>query len=286
MTVTDIGEARRRREPDAMIDASTHITVRVRQPSPASHDDDWIWAAIERLSIPPDRIGDIRNRSDDFIDRIRYAGLSAGIRPAAAGKRGTPSEIISGMDDVARGLDLIERGLGAIEGARQSTAAGATARSDALQNLHEAILLTIAGTIAHVLPTAIIRVVDVAAALPSYGPFGFSNPWRGAFSRAAGQVDNIARGASPEALRATKPRDEWFGLLVQTLAGIYEDVTGKAARAYARGQAVNGTWRPPFCVFVTDLWPIWADGAATPSDSKIRDALRDTSELPPKNDTK
>ncbi|WP_137871477.1 hypothetical protein [Sphingopyxis sp. 2PD] len=262
-----------------MTDPSTHIMVRVRPPSPASQDDERIWAAIERLPIPPDRMREIRDRSDDFIDRIRYAGLSAGIRPAAAGQRRTPSEIAAGIADVARGLDLLERGLGTIEGARQSTAAGAAARSDALRTVHEEILQTIVGTIAHVLPTAIIRDVDVAAALPTYGPFGFSNPWRGAFSRAAGQIDNIARGATPEALRAPKPRDEWFGLLVHTLAGVYEDVTGKTAKAYARGQAVNGAWRPPFCVFVTDLWPLWALGATAPSDSKIRDALAKTTKL-------
>lgn len=267
-----------------MTDSSTHVTVRLQPPSRGNRDDDAIWAAIERLPIPADRLGEIRDRSDDFIDRVRFAGLSAGIRPAPAKQRGTPAEIKAGAKDVARGLDLIERGLGAIEGARRSTSAAAAHRSDALRQLHEDILRTMAATIAHVLPTAIIRDVDVAASAPSYGPFGFSNPWRGAFSRAAGQVEKIADAALPDRLRAPKVRDEWFGRLVQTLAGVYEDVTGERAKAYARGQAVNSSWRPPFCVFVTDLWPLWASGAAAPSDSKIRDALAKTTKLLPESD--
>lgn len=263
-----------------MTDPATHITVRIQPPAKFGDDHGAvIWAAIERLPIPSDRIGEIRDRSDDFIDRVRYAGLSAGFRPAPVGSRGTPSEIIAAVKDVARGLDQIERGLSTLEGARRSTSEAATDRSEALRKVHESVLRTLAATIAHALPTAIIRDVDVTAAAPRYGPFGFSNPWRGAFSRAAGQVDKIAEGATPDELRAPKSRDEWFGRLVQTLAGVYEDVTGERAKAYARGQAVNSSWRPPFCVFVTDLWPLWASGAAAPSDSKIRDALAKTTKL-------
>ena len=263
-----------------MTNPATHIKVRI-QPTALFSDEEGavIWAAIERLPIPARRVEDLRNRSDDFIDRVRYAGLSAGFRPAPVGLRGTPNEIIAAVNAVARGLDQIERGLGTLEGARQSTSEAATDRSEALRKVHEAVLRTIAATIAHALPTAIIRDVDVTAAAPRYGPFGFSNPWRGAFSRAAGQVDKIAEGATPDELRAPKSRDEWFGRLVQILAGIYEEATGERAKAYARGQAVNGSWRPPFCVFVTDLWPLWASGAGAPSDSKIRDALAKTTKL-------
>lgn len=263
-----------------MIDPNTHITVRIDPISLLNDDEgDAIWAAIERLPIPPDRIGEVRNRSDDLIDRVRHAGLSAGIRPAPANLRGTPSEIIAAANDVARGLDQIERGLGTLERARQSTSESATGRSEALRQMHEDILRSITATIAYALPTAIIRDVDLVASSPSYGPLGFSNPWRGAFSRAAGQVDKIANCAAPEQLRAPKPRDEWFGRLVQVLAAIYEEATGERAKAYARGQAVNSSWRPPFCVFVTELWPLWGSVTTAPSDSKIRDALAKTTKL-------
>lgn len=265
-----------------MTDPATHITVRIVQEH--QHSDgvtEAIWAAIERLPIPAGRIDDVRNRSDDFIDRVRYAGLSAGIRPAPPKFRGTPSEIKSAVNDVARGLDQIERGLGAIEHARQSTSEAATDRSDALRQMHEDILRSITATIAFALPTAIIRDVDLVASAPSYGPWGFSNPWRGAFSRAAGQVDKIAARHAPERLRAPKPRDEWFVRLVQVLAAVYEDATGERAKAYARGQTVNSSWRPPFCVFVTQLWPLWGVGPVAPSDSKIRDALAKTTKSLP-----
>lgn len=267
-------------QPRVLGDPATHVTVRIE---PLRHflggEDEMIWAAIERLPIPADRRADAWNRADDFIDRIRNAGLSAGIRSAPKGERGTPGDILTAASDIARGLDMIERGLGKIDGARRSTAIEATARSAALRRVHEDILRSIAAAASSALPTAIIRDVDIDASVPSYTPMGFANPWRGTFSRAAGQVDAIVRGVAADELRSPKPRDEWFGRLVWILARIYEDLTGTRAKAYARGQVVNAEWRPPFCEFVTDLWPLWRLDPTTPSDSKIRDALAKTTKL-------
>lgn len=220
-------------------------------------------------------------RVDEFVDRVMMAGLEAGIRPAPAGQRGSPAEIVAAAHDIANGLDQIERGLGTIDAARRSTALAATARADGLRDLHENILRSIAAAVASALPTAIIRDADIDASAPSYAPTGFANRWRGAFGRAAGQVGGHTKKTCPEQLRAPKSRDEWFGRLVMILAEIYHEATGKVARSYARSQVVNEAWQPPFCKFVRDLWPIWADGSVDPSDSKIRDALRDASKLRP-----
>lgn len=244
-------------------------------------DVELILQALHRLPVPEALKEASSERREEFVERILHAGLDAGIRPAPTGSRGSPTEIIAAANDVARGLDLIERGLNLVDGARRSTADGATLRASELRNVHEAMLRSVAAAIASALPTAIIRDVDIDASTPTYSPSGFSSPWRGVFSRAAGQVERIAANASTEDLRAPKPRDEWFGRLVRILAEIYQDATGKIARPYARGQAVKSNWEPPFCKFVRDLWPIWAAGAAAPSDGKIRDAFRHTSKLLP-----
>ncbi len=238
--------------------------------------------ALSQLPLSDERKAALIDRSDEFVGRIMLAGINAGIRPAPKGYRGSPTEIAAAANDIARGLDMIERGLASIDGARRSTAIAATARQDALRDLHEDILRSIAAAVAGALPTAIIRDVDIDASRPTYTPSGFSNPWRGAFSRAAGQVDSIAANASANDLRAPKLRDEWFERLIGIMAEIYEDATGEIPRAYAPSQAASPDTHPPFCQFVRDIWPIFAmAGEVAPSDSRIRDAVNSASKLPP-----
>lgn len=243
-------------------------------------DVDRILHALERLPVPVERQEALLARAEEFVGRIMLAGFAAGIRPAPVDHRGTPGEILAGVRDVSRGLSLIERGLGTIDGARRSTASAATVRAETLADMHERVLKAIAGAVGTALPTASIRAADLDASAPTYTPLGFTNNWRGAFARAAGQVEQIAVNTSRPDLRAPKTPDDWFVAFVGILAGIYSDATGAPARAYARGQSVDEDWRPPFCQFVSDLWPLFArEGEPAPSDSRIRDARANTSKL-------
>ncbi len=244
-------------------------------------DIDQILLALARLPVPADRKDALLERAEEFVGRIMLAGFAAGIRQSPAKDRSAPSQILASVRDVARGLNLIERGLDGIDSARRSTSTGAAVKSEALRKMHESVLQAVAIALATALPTASIRAEDLHASAPNYTQHGFTNQWRGTFARAAGQVQAIARNASVQDLRAPKTPDDWFVAFVGLLAGIYGDATGGQARAYARGQAVDESWRPPFCQFVIDLWPLFArEGETAPSDSRIRDALANASKLP------
>lgn len=225
------------------------------------------------LRLPKAKHAAVTDRIDEFVDRILIAGFEAGIRPAPPGARGKPTEIIAAIEMVADALDRLDRGLRVIDTARRSTAVSAAARSDALRRAHEDVLRAIGGAVASALPTATIRDVDLAASFPSYAPVGWTNPWRGAFDRAAGQVRAIETAVSTEDLRTPKGADEWTDRLISILASIYADATGRKPSPYARGgDSTNPDWKPPFCRFVADLWPLWHD-TDPPSGASLRRAL-------------
>lgn len=236
-------------------------------------DAERIFQALLRL--PKAKHAGAADRFAEFVDRILIAGFEAGIRPAPLGARGKPTEIVAAIGMVADALERVDRGLRIIDAARRSTAVSASARSDALRTAHEDVLRAIAAAVATALPTAMIRDVDLAASFPSYAPVGMTNPWRGAFDRAAGQVRAINAAVSMRELRAPKGADEWSDRLIIILAGIYADATGRKPSAYSRGSdATNPDWRPPFCQFVADLWPVWHDpDSQPPSDASLRRAL-------------
>lgn len=229
--------------------------------------------ALLRLPKPKHVLAD--ERIDEFVDRILIAGFEAGIRPAPPGARGKPTDIVAAIGMIADALERLDRGLRIIDAARRSTAASASARSNALRMAHEDALRAVAGAVASALPTAMIRDVDLAASFPTYAPVGMTNPWRGAFDRAAGQVRAIEAAVSSEDLRTPKGADEWTDRLISILAGIYADATGRKPSAYPRGSdSMNPNWKPPFCQFVADLWPLWHDpDADPPSGASLRRAL-------------
>ena len=262
--------------PRAIGDPSTHITVRIDPVAGlADTESEFIWAALVRLRVSADRRVDLWNRSDDFIDRVRYAGLNAGFRPAPSGERSKPSEIIVAIDSISTGLERIGRGLSVIDGARQSTSPSAAARDAELARLQRAILGTIIDAVSRGLPGMSIPADAFNAAMPTYGTNYFANSWNGVFSLAAHKVAAFGAGASNVDMRTPKARDGWTEILIATLGEIYRDVTGRRPSAYGRGSdSTNPAWRAPFCQFVADLWPLWFGPDDLPSDITIARALK------------
>ena len=246
-------------------------------------ENDFVWRAFEALPGYAARREILLSRAEEFIDRVLYAGLQPGFRPATRGKRGSPAQIVDAVRQVARGLHLLEHGLSTIDGARRSTAQAAKARDGELERLQRSILHAIVCAVAPRLSVT-GEPVKLEVATPSYTARGFANSWNGVFAGAASRIERLGASASTDDLKAPKVREQWFTAFIGVLAEIYRDATGTPARAYARGQAVNGEWRPPFCKFVGDIWPLFGrDGEPAPSDSRIRDALANTSKLPPES---
>lgn len=259
-----------------MTDPATHITVRI-EPMTLVGDDvgEFIWAAIERLPIPADRISDVRHRSDDFIDRVRYAGFDAGFRLASLGRRGSAANILKAVDDIAAGLSQIERGLQVLDDARRSNAAAHVVRRDELERLQHGILRSVVDAVASRLPGHNLSDRLIAEAMPRHGIDWFKNSWNGAFSIAAARVDHLSEAASLEKLRAPKTPAEWRNNLIHLLADTFEALTGERAKAYRSSSNPDPDHRSPFCQFVADLWPIWFPApAATPSDATIDRAMK------------
>lgn len=240
-----------------------------------------IWQALSNLPLSDDRRADLWNRADDFVDRVRYAGLVAGIRQAAVGKRGSPAEIVKGIGKVSRGLKLIEQGLSTIDGAQRSTSQAAALRDAELGRVQRSIIHAI---VSAVTPRLSVTgdPIQVEIAMPSYGTHGFANSWNGLFSAAAHHVDQIKASVPISNLKAPKVRDEWLTRLIAILAGIYEDVSGRAPAAYTRGgDSLDPKYRAPFVRFVQSVWPVISCDEPPPTPARIRDAQRHASELPP-----
>lgn len=247
-----------------------------------------ILSALFRLPVPVQRQPEFLSRIGEYIDRAAFAGLAAGVRPAPANKRGSPVEIDEAVAKIARGMELIERGLSTIDGAQRSTSRSATKRTAELARLQRAVLGHIVAAATRRLPIPEIPAVTIEAAMPSYGTHGFDRSWNGAFQVGAAHIAKVRASISREDLKAPRPRDDWFINLVDILASIYADATGAPARAYARGDAVDGDWKgSPFCRFVIEIWPAYSgENEPAPSHSKIRDARRavTSTELPTKTD--
>lgn len=256
-------------------DPSTHLTVRLDPIAGyADPDGEFIWAALDRLRLSAAKRADLLNRSEDFVDRVRDAGFSAGFRSAPSGERHSPSEIIAAIDRISTGLEHVARGLNVIDSARQSTSPGALARDAELARLQRAILGTIVGAISRALPSVSVPDDDFDAAMPTYRADHYANSWNGVFGLAAHKVAAIGASASSTDIRTPKARDDWTERLVAILGEIYRDVTGRRPSAYGRGSdSTNPDWRPPFCQFVVDLWPLWFGPSELPSDITISRAL-------------
>lgn len=232
--------------------------------------------ALARIGVAPQDRG-------RFADRILLA-LPL-FFPPRPGDRISAQQILSAIERIEGGVRDIAAGLLVIHDARMTITPNAKRRSESLDQIQKAVLGQIAEAVFRAIPSSATTYDQFAAAMPQYGSLpNFGNSWRGTFEKAAARIGKLRAAFKAEDFRApTKDIDETFVRTVGALGVIFRDATGKEAKAYAPGgDTANKEWRPPFCQFIAELWPLIGEqGAPVPSNRRIADALKHASTLPP-----